>query len=241
MRGTVQFIDKTSGQPVSKFNYDLPPKSGSRLTTPGTAATTADGSIWIQSSGNAPVPVAQAVFTYQSGGNVISESGMASMMPTSSVQTYVELSPTGPAQSGVAISNASATAENVNLQLGNLQATITIPPGGQYTGFLNQIPGFQNLPSPQQGIMQVSTADGSSSIAVSALRVRYNEIGQFLLSTVPLIPATPLPSGAELIIPQIVDGGGFTTTFILLNTSSTSSNVLLSTMSPTGQPLTLIK
>jgi hypothetical protein len=83
------------------------------------------------------------------------------------------------------------------------------------------------------------TANASSSIAVAALRVRYNELDEPLLSTVPLIPATPPPSNTELLIPQIVDGAGFTTTFILLDNSSSSTNVLFDTMTPSGQPLTL--
>jgi hypothetical protein len=112
--------------------------------------------------------------------------------------------------------------------------SLSLPAGANFTGFLHQIPSFANLPSPLQGILTVSTADGSPN-----LRARYNEEGDFLLSSVPLIPASPPPPDAELIIPQIVDGGGYATSFILLDNSPAPVNVLLRLMGASGQPLKL--
>jgi len=73
------------------------------------------------------------------------------------------------------------------------RTSISIPAGGQFTGFLRQIPGFESLPSPLQGILRVS-AGGDSTLAAAVLRARYNEPGDLLFSGMPMIPDAPPPA-----------------------------------------------
>jgi len=154
-----------------------------------------------------------------------------------SVQTYVEYSgdfehgAANSVESGIAISNTGTTAETVNLTFtilngaaSTINTTITLPPGGQVSRFLKQIPGFENLQSPLQGILKAATADGSPNLVASVLRGRYNEIGSFFMSTVPLVPDQPPDPNQLLIIPQIVNGGGYSTSIILVNGSMTPAN-----------------
>ena len=68
------------------------------------------------------------------------------------------------------------------------------------------------------------------------IRGRYNERGDFLFSTTPSIPDSPAPVDSELIVPHIVAGSGFTTSFVFRNNSSDTNDVWLRTMSPSGQP-----
>src|SRR6185503_2128158 len=97
----------------------------------------------------------------------------------------------GSIQSGIAIANASSASTMVNFQLTNLDgsptglsATAAIPGSGQLAIFLNQIPGFETLPRNFRGILRVSTGGTfPSGIAVVGLRGRYNERGDFLMST----------------------------------------------------------
>ena len=60
----------------------------------------------------------------------------------------------------------------------------------------------------------------SSNISVAGLRGRYNERQDFLITTVPVNQELTQGSSAELLYPHIVDAGGYTTQFILLNTVS---------------------
>ena len=50
--------------------------------------------------------------------------------------------------------------------------------------FLKQIPGFESLPSPLQGILRVSTAASGSNLVMGVLRARYNERGDLLFNEV---------------------------------------------------------
>lgn len=87
--------------------------------------------------------------------------------------------------------------------------------------------------------MRVSAAGGTPNLVMAVIRGRYNERGDFLFSSTPLIPDSPIPADTESIIPHFVDGGGYTTSFIFMNSSSNPVNVLLRTESRSGQPTKL--
>jgi hypothetical protein len=62
------------------------------------------------------------------------------------------------------------------------------------------------------------------TISVVGLRGRYNETGQFLVTTTtPAIPEDTVPNTEPLYVPQIVNGGGFTTQFVVFGASSQST------------------
>ncbi len=105
--------------------------------------------------------------------------------------------------------------------------------------FLNQVPGFTTLPAQFQGQLRIST-NASSGLVVAGLAGRFNERGDFLITTTAAIDETAAPSGAELFFPQIVDGGGYTTQLILLSGApgqDPPGRVLF--FSSAGQPLQL--
>jgi hypothetical protein len=91
--------------------------------------------------------------------------------------------------------------------------SISVPAGGQVARFLSEI--FPAVGSPVKGILRVSTA--GSPVSVAALRGRYNERGDFLMSTTPPTIESLPAATAPLIFPHIVNGGGFTTEFILFS------------------------
>ena len=53
----------------------------------------------------------------------------------------------------------------------------------------------------------------SAPVAVLAIRGRYNERGDFLLSATP--PADPRAAEDQSFIPQVVDGAGYTTEIVI--------------------------
>jgi len=66
---------------------------------------------------------------------------------------------------------------------------------------LSELPGFQNLSLPIQGMLRITSA---SSIAVVGLRSRTNERGDFLITTTPPVPENTAPT-PELFFPHFAD------------------------------------
>jgi hypothetical protein len=147
----------------------------------------------------------------------------------------------GSIQTGVAIANPSDEPAEVDFQLSRLDGSpsgitgqIQIPASGQTVSFIQEFPGAAALPTPFQGLLHLSS---SSPVAVLAIRGRYNERGEFLLSTTP--PSDPMVQTADQsFIPQVVDGAGYTTEIViydLLQKSPMSGNIYFFDQS--GQPI----
>jgi hypothetical protein len=102
--------------------------------------------------------------------------------------------------------------------------------------FLAQI--FPNLPqSFQGGVLRISSP---SSISVVGLRGRYNERSDFLITTTPPTTESAPASSAEFLFPHFVNGGGYTTQFILFSgTAGQTSSGTLRFFDPKGNPLPL--
>jgi hypothetical protein len=96
---------------------------------------------------------------------------------------------------------------------------MTLPGNGQTAEFLNQI--LPSAPQPLKGILRITTS--GSNVAVVGLRGRYNERGDFLITTTPASVETANPSAAGSLFPHIVDGGGYTTQFILFDQAASGS------------------
>jgi hypothetical protein len=92
------------------------------------------------------------------------------------------------------------------------------------------------VPPSFRGVLRVSTA--TPGISVVGLRGRYNERGDFLISTAQPLDES-VPGSAGLFFPHFVQSGGYTTQFALFSGSNalTSGNLLFFTQ--TGQPMNL--
>jgi hypothetical protein len=86
----------------------------------------------------------------------------------------------------------------------------TVVGSGQRAFFVDELPGFENLPPAFRGVVRIT-----STVPVSAigLRGRYNERGDFLVATIPALADNAAAASEELIFPHIVTGGGYTTEF----------------------------
>ena len=151
----------------------------------------------------------------------------------------------GSIQTGIAIANAALVSSLVTFELTTLSGTptgltgsLTVPAGGQAVMFLNQVPGFQSMPQQFQGVVRIASA--SVPIAVAGLRGRYNERGDFLITTMPIANEATPASSAERIIPHLAVGGGYTTQMILMSgVEGPSSTGQLRFSTPAGEPLTM--
>jgi len=259
--GTVQFLGQgtanAAAQPVivtvnnqgnSTFSYSIPARSSRRLQTSGLAAAVRVGSVRVTPTANTKTPSGLCIFSFRSGGVTVSQTGVSASRARSSFRLYAQASgtpgTTNSIQTGIAIANPSTAAATVNFELTTLtgmftglSGTASVPGNGQIAMFLNQIPGFANLQVPFQGVLRIWT-DSESGVSVAGLRGRYNERGDFLIATTDPIDESSTSSG-ELLFPHLVDAGGYTTQFILLNGSSQVSSGVVRFFSQTGQPLDL--
>jgi hypothetical protein len=70
------------------------------------------------------------------------------------------------------------------------------------------------------------------------LRGRYNERGDFLVTTTPPVLENSSPTASELLFPHFAYGGGYTTQFILFSGyAGQTSAGMIRYFSQTGQPL----
>ena len=232
LTGTLQFLSQGSatsaasplsitmeGQAANTFAYSIPARSAKSMKTPGTASTIQSGSVRIIPDANNSVPTGLGVFSYKQGGFTVSEAGVPAVTPSTAVRLYAEMSGgTSQIQTGIALANVTATPATATIELSTLagEATglvgrVSVPGNGQVAMFLNQVPGLTTLAPPFQGVMRITTT--SPAVSVVGLRGRYNERGDFLITT-----TTPVPEGTAStgsIFPHLVDGGGYSTQVIL--------------------------
>lgn len=238
------------GQTANQFFYSIPARSARRFRTGGSTSTTSTGWIQIAPDANTQTPSAAALLSARANNVTISETIVAASAASSTFRIYAELSgdfssrQAGSTQTGVAISNPGSTAVSVSIDATNLDGTVaastslSIPARGQFGLLLADIPQLK-LPTPFTGVLWISAPAGSS-ISVGGLRARFNErqTPDLLVSAFPAFDEAAV-SASELIFPQIVHAGGYSTQFALMGVRSAQSAGTLRFVSQAGQPLQL--
>jgi hypothetical protein len=231
-----------AGQTNASVAYSIAAHSSQKFSTVGAATTTSTGAVRvIPNMGTAPTPL--AIFSYRPGKITISEAGV-SVTSGTALRMYVESSGAtgqpGNIQSGIAIANASSSMTTVIFELTQLDGSavlspvsISLPAFGQTSKLLADL--FPALPNSFKGVLRITTA---SSISMIGLRVRYNERADFLMSATPPIVENPSVSD-EMLFPQLADGGGFTTQFILYSRTGQAASGILRFLKQDGSPLNL--
>ena len=92
------------------------------------------------------------------------------------------------------------------------------------------------MPEGFAGVLDINSA---TPFAALTLRSLTNERGDFLMTTFPVADANQV-APSPIVFPQIVDGGGFTTEFILISSGQVSNNNL-SYFDENGSPIDLSK
>jgi len=149
----------------------------------------------------------------------------------------------GSTRTGVALANPSAAPATVVLEMRSLDGSLLrtsqplqVPAAGQFAVFLNQVPGFETLSAPFEGVLGVAAAS-PSGITATGFRAIYNERGNILFTTTgPLIENAG--TSAQLVFPHIAEGGGYTTQFVVIGGMSGQANTgLLRFYNQDGNPL----
>ena len=231
--------------------YSVPPRSSQKLVTAGVAATS--GAVRIIPVGGGATPTPLVVFSYKPGGAItVSEAGVPATSGTA-FRMYVESSgvagTAGNIQAGIAVANNGPSTVPLTFELFNMDGSTTgLPrpvtlslPGFGHTGkFLSDIFQNQALSSSFKGVLRISTTS-APGISVVGLRTHYNERLDFLITTTPPSNETATASSTERYFPQLAEGGGYTTQFILFSGSvGQSSSGTLRFFDGLGQQLSLM-
>jgi len=235
---------------ASSFTYSIPAHSSFRLRTTGSLPDLRLGSIRVVPAAGSSTPSGVSVFSLKSGSTAITEAGVPAVPLGSAFRLYAESSgdfvhfQAGSTQTGISVANSNTTPATVSFELFRLDGTslgstgsLTIPANGERALYLNAVPGLPALPATFQGVLRIS---GPAGISVVGLRGRYNERGDFLITTTAPIPEdAPAPTG-ELLFPHIAEGDGFTTQFILFSgTPGLTSSGSVRYIGQNGMPLPL--
>ena len=237
--GTISFLEP--GTPASPpgpalvelegndtYEFSLPPRSGQRIETRGVLPGLRVGSVRIGPAPGSAAPFVSVIFGFQNEGITVSETG-AKGESAVALRIYVESEglpgEVGSIRSGVAIANPTFSPITVDLEITDskgdllpLTGLLNLPARGQVAGFLNDLPGFQTLPSPFRGVLRISTT-AKEGVVATAIRGRVNERGDFLMATTPPAPETRLGLFGPVYFAHFAAGRGFTTEFILLGTT----------------------
>jgi len=213
------------------FNYTIAPRSVFEMVAQAAPNSGQVGLVRINPASGGGSPSSLAMFSYQSGGITVSEAGTAALPTAQTSRVFVEsdgvVGAIGSIQTGVSIWNPSGKRVTVQMALWTLDGTqtgltssITIPARGQILKFANDL--FPSLPATFKGVLEINA---SSPLVVEALRDRYNERSDLLMTTTPVYDDSSLPA-LETVFPHFVSGTGYWTQLILLSTGGPQTGSL---------------
>jgi hypothetical protein len=224
LSGVVNVFPALSGiSSDSDLVYELPSRSAVKLRMSNLGSERRIGWVRVSPLGGTPTPLGLLLFSFQRDGVTLSQAGIQGMAEASEFQLYAGISGAlgliehGSMETGFAISNPASAGASIDLELlaadgtptGN-RGSLTVPANGQITLFLEQVPGFQNLQVPFEGLLRISGAP----VAVVGLKGRVNERGDFLLTPMPAVVQPALTPSTE-VFSFFADGGGYTTQSIV--------------------------
>jgi len=239
--GNSMVVNQVGGASGSTFRYSIPIGGAFRFQTDGSPATTAAGWAQLTPDAGTSTPIGAGVFGYNPGAFLLTESGIPAAVSTTHARIYVDLS--GGHDTGLAIANPASTNASVTItafqsdgvtRIGTSQGPLQLPANGHSAFFAD---GFiAGLPAGFTGVLDIASSTPFAALTVRSLT---NERGDFLLATFPTADMT-VSAPSPIVFPQIADGGGYVTQFILISAGGAASTTLYY-YDETGTPLTIKK
>ena len=250
LTGRLQFMSQSGqalsvvldGQAGTEFNYSIPARGSKTFVTGNASPDMHIGWIRVVPFTGADYPNGVVIFSYKPANVVITEAAVAASAPSLAFRLYVEKDDT--IRTGFAIANPGSAVAQVTYELTDLNGaavgsalTRPIGPNSQVSMFIDELPGFENLPMPFRGVLRISTT--GAGISVVGLRGRYNERGEFLMSTAQPVDESASSISSELFFPHFVQSGGLTTQFVLFPVANLPTSGRLEFFLQTGQRMNL--
>ena len=181
-------------------------------------------------------PVGSGLFGYNPVSTLISETGIPATVSTTHARVYVDLS--GNHNTGLAIANLDPTSAAITVKAfqtdgvtaaGRSQGALPLAGNGHDARFADEF--IAGLPAGFKGVLDISSP---TPFAAITLRSLMNERNEFLMTTFPVVEAEAA-APSPVVFPQIADGGGYTTQFILISPSA-EVGIILSLRTENGSP-----
>jgi hypothetical protein len=239
--GAAMSVNQVGGTRNSTFDYAIQPGGVFVFQTDGFPVDARVGWARLIPDSNTSSPVGAGVFSYSQGAVRVTESGIPAAIPTTNARIYVDQS--GYHATGLAIANPGVAGLDVKLKAYHAdgkavaeggEVPLSLDAVGHTARFVSQL--LPALPAGFEGILDISS---TSPFVALTLRSLTNSRGDFLLTTFPVADQTR-PAPAPMIFPQIADGGGYATEFVLM-TAGGPSSLILRFYAEDGTPLPLGK
>lgn len=236
-QGAPLVVSQVGGKTDSSFRYSIPSGGAFRFQTDGSSTVVKVGWVKLTPDLYAPMPVGSGVFGYNPGNVLVSESGIPATESTLHARVYVDLS--GNHDTGLAVANVGSMTADITVSalqadgatsVGSTQGLLQLARYGHNAKFADQL--IAGLPAGFKGVLDISS---KTPFAALTLRSLVNERNDFLMTTFPVadaLRAAPSP----IVFPQIADGGGYLTEFVLVSAGRASSSTL-SFFGEDGAPL----
>jgi sugar lactone lactonase YvrE len=239
--GNPLVVNQVGGTSGSTFRYSISNGGAVRFQTDGSPTTTNVGWVQLIPDTGTSTPVGAGVFSYNPGNFLVTESGVPAAVSTTHARIYVDLS--GGHNTGLAIANPKNAKANITITafqsdgvtgIGTSQGPLLLSANGHGAHFVNEF--ITGLPAGFTGVLDISSP---TPFAALTMRSLYNERNDFLVATFPIADMTR-EAPAPIVFPQIADGGGLMTQFILIGAGGTG-NTTLSFYAEDGTPLAVGK
>jgi sugar lactone lactonase YvrE len=238
-------IRKVVNSNVLSTNLTVSTGGSATAGTPGLNEATQAGYATVTINSGA-APYGTAVFSFKQNGVTVTEAGVPASPPTTAARIFIDYRSSVdaiPARSsagtidintGIAAVNPGTDSADVTYTLRNIAGstlstgTGTLAAGAHFAKFINQIqevaPDFV-LPENFQGDTQFASLEISSTqpLSIIALRMTTNQRSEALFTTTPVADLTKTLSTKPMYFPQFADGGGYTTSIVLLNTTTSGT------------------
>jgi trimeric autotransporter adhesin len=222
--GNALAVHQAEGTSGSSFPYSIPPNGIFHFQTDGAPANWEVGWMKLTPDSGTSTPVGAGVYGYNSVNVLVTESGVPSASPTMHARIYLDRS--GNHDTGLAIANIGNATANIMIgayqtdgvtAAGTSNGPLPLVPYGHGSRFAEQL--ITGLPAGFTGLLDISSTTPFAALTVRSL---INENNDYLMTTFPVADmnqAAPSP----IVFPQIADGGGYATQFILLGAGEASS------------------
>jgi hypothetical protein len=221
----------------STLAYSLAPNGMAKFSTTGLGSLRVGYAVVTPISGM--LPVGSGVFSINGDAGLASQAGVPNAVETTAARLFVERA-SNPLSRDTAVAIVNRNSQDAQMALtlvgvdGSSQwGTLTLPSNGHVARFISEL--FPGLPAEYQGVL---TMTSNVAIAPLTLRLTANQRGDPIYSTLPVADLTHPPVG-PLFIPHIVDGGGYQTQLILLNTSNNPGTIQIEFFNAYGTNVSL--
>jgi hypothetical protein len=221
----------------SSMNFQMPQMGMLKYSTTGQGPLQVGYVVITQASG--ALPVGSSIFSMKGSSGPASQAGVLNAVPGTMAELFVDVACSPLARNtGIALANSNSTPANLRLTLMGTDGSsrtgkLTIVANGHVAKFITEL--FSGLPGEFQGVLTIAS---DVPVAPLTLRLTTNQRGETIASTLPGA-AAGVNLAYPLIVPQIVDGGGYQTQFILLNPSLTPEQIRIDFLNDNGIPVGL--